>query len=171
MRFTSQHGTAGPVRLGWLISLGVIQPLGRKEPHRKEPAAVTDRDPVAASVALYGMFRTGVELPLVSGARVLGLMVFGLGVAACVLGGGGTPAGGDQRSDDAWRRLLGGHGLVAFLLAALVVVTASTGLLAALVVLVVLLWVVTTARHAVTPIDDRHRIPDGRPLARHSVGR
>ncbi len=118
---------------------------------------------VAAAAGLYWGFRTGVDVPLVSGPRVLAVALFGLGVSACALGGGGVVPAADGSAETAWTRTFGVHGAVAFVLMLLVLFTANTGLLAALAGLVVLLWLVATVRHAIMPAERSRRAVDRRP--------
>lgn len=108
---------------------------------------------VAVVAGLYWAFLAGMDLPLVSGPRVLAVMVFVLGVTACVLGGGVTPTDADTRGGrSAWRRGFTAHGALAFAMMVFVLVTGNTGALAGLTGLVLALWLFTTVRRAVTEL-------------------
>lgn len=102
---------------------------------------------VTAAAALYWAYWVGADLPLVSGSRVLSVVVFVLGVTACAVGGNAIVPG--ESEPRRWAQVYGIHGVIAFMLAILVLITGSSALLAALVALVVLLWLTATVRHVV----------------------
>lgn len=108
---------------------------------------------VAVAAGLYWAFVADVGLPLVSGARVLAVLMFVLGVTACAVGGGVVPADTDaQGQRGVWSRVFAAHGALAFALMVFVLVTGSTGALAGLTALIVGLWLVTTVRRLVASV-------------------
>jgi hypothetical protein len=114
---------------------------------------------VAVAGAVYWAFQSGAGLPLLSGPRVVAMVVFGLGVGACVLGGS---IAGEDATQQRWVKVYGLHGALAFGLALAVVVTGNRTLLAVLVGLVALLWLVATGRHAAGAV--LHRVHRTREL-------
>jgi hypothetical protein len=108
---------------------------------------------VATAAGLYWAFRTGVDVPLASGPRVLAVVLFGLGVGACASGGAGVASADTGGAEAVWVRVFGLHGAAVFVLMLLVLITANETLLAVLVTLLVALWLVATARHLVMPAD------------------
>jgi O-antigen ligase len=110
--------------------------------------------PVAASVGLFLAYRADDDLPLVSGPRVVAVVVFLLGVASCWVGGGIMSSQVPQPRAF-WLKALGFHGAAAFLITVLVLITASSAVLAALVALVVLMWLMTTLHRLLVPRDVR----------------
>jgi hypothetical protein len=106
--------------------------------------------PVAASVGLYVAHRADVDLPVLSGPRVVAAVVFVLGVTACAVGGGIAPAQVPPPREP-WLRALGLHGLAAFLITVGALITGSWGVVAALVALLVLMWLATTLHRLLAP--------------------
>jgi len=116
---------------------------------------------VAVAVGLYWAFVADAGLPLVSGPRVLAVLMFVLGVTACAVGGGVVPADTEaegRRSPGVWLRMYAAHGALAFGLMVFVLVTGSTGALAVLTGLVVALWLFTTVRRVVTDLRTPRRV-------------
>ncbi len=108
---------------------------------------------VAVAAGLYWAFVADAGLPLVSGPRVLAVLMFVLGVTACAVGGGVVPTGTEQpERRSTWTRVFAAHGALAFALMVFVLVTGSTGALAALAALIVALWLVTTVHRLVTSL-------------------
>lgn len=109
---------------------------------------------VAVAAGLYWAFVANAGLPLVSGPRVLAVVMFVLGVTACAVGGGVVPADTEAQghSRSVWSRVFAAHGALAFALMVFVLVTGSTGALAGLTALIVGLWLVTTVRRLVTSL-------------------
>lgn len=109
---------------------------------------------VAVAAGLYWAFIADAGLPLVSGPRVLAVLMFVLGVTACAIGGGVVPADteAEARSRGVWSRVFAAHGALAFGLMVFVLVTGSTGALAGLTALVGGLWLFTTVRRLVTSL-------------------
>lgn len=108
---------------------------------------------VAVAAGLYWAFVADMGLPLVSGPRVLAVVMFVLGVTACAVGGGVVPTGTEQPEHrSTWVRVFAAHGALAFALMVFVLVTGSTGALAGLAALIVGLWLVTTVRRLVASV-------------------
>jgi hypothetical protein len=109
--------------------------------------------PVAACVGLYLAHRADVDLPVLSGPRVVAAVVLVLGVTACAVGGGIAPAEVPQPREP-WLRALGLHGVAAFVIAVIALITGSWGVVAALVALLVLMWLATTLHRLLVPRTD-----------------
>lgn len=106
--------------------------------------------PVAGTAGLYLAHLADIEVAVLSGARVVALVAFVLGVTACAVGGGIDPAEVPQPREP-WLRALGLHGPVAFILTVIALITGNWGVVAALVVLIVLMWLTTTLHRLLTP--------------------
>ena len=118
-----------------------LQPRGQAvaDPVEGGDAGGGERVPVGASVGIYWAHRAAIDLPVLSGPRVVAVIVLVLGVSACAVGGGIAPAQVPQPRAP-WLRVLGLHGAAAFFITVVAVITGSWGVVAALVALLVLMW-------------------------------
>jgi hypothetical protein len=124
--------------------------------------------PVAASVGLYLAHRADVDLPVLSGPRVMAAAAFILGVTACAVGGGIAPARVPHAREPRLRTL-GLHGAIAFLIMVIALITGSWTAVAALVVLLVLMWLVTTMHRLLPPRTGREPAERTEPTGRVRV--
>lgn len=108
-------------------------------------------------VALYVAFRTGLELPLVSGPRMLAAVVLVFGLIACALSGDGEANGVVRGTYIRLMSALGGTALVSGLVA---LATGNHLALAVLVGATVLLWMIATVRHLSRAGRQRSRVSE-----------
>lgn len=118
---------------------------------------------VAAAAALYGMWVTGAALTGLS-TRVIAVLVFGLGWAACVSDQKEMAAvfGADRarpRPPAAYAALASAAGALALVTGIIALVTASGTALATLAAATAALWMIATARHMLA--SPAHRPADG----------
>lgn len=108
---------------------------------------------VAASIVIYGLTRSGVELAGMGSIRVLAAVVLALGLLACALGARNDafPDAKGLPTASPITRFLSVLGGVALFVGITAIVTASEAMLATLVVLTWVLWLSATARHFVVP--------------------
>ena len=118
---------------------------------------------VAAAAALYGTWLTGAALAGLS-TRVISVVVFGLGWAACVTDQKEMAVvfGADRtrpRPPTAYAVLASAVGALALVSGIIALATASAAMLATLAASTAALWMIATARHMLA--SPAHRTADG----------
>jgi len=104
---------------------------------------------VAALGAMTWAYFNDQSWPIVSGPRVLAVVAFVLGVAACATGSRNMVV--DQKDLQPGDRLLRVHGLAAFGLMIAGAITGNEVVLIILLSLIGLMWLMATSRHLATP--------------------
>lgn len=143
-------------------------PAGRGGEREEADMRLTVRDVlatlfVAAAAVLYGTWVTGAALTGLS-TRVIAVVVFGLGWAACVTDQKEMAVvfGADRtspRPPAAYAVITSAAGALVLVTGIITLVTASATALAMLVASTAALWLIATARH--TLASSAHRTPDG----------
>ena len=104
---------------------------------------------VGAAAALYALWQAGVEVPGVSGIRVLTGVILGLGLAASVTAVVYGVGAGLLRAAKLYLGIASLIGLVALVAGVIAMASGNEIMLATLVASTVMLWIISTIRHGI----------------------